>query len=130
MLCFPGGSVGKESACDAGDPGSIPGLGRALEWDCHFFLQGIFPTQGSNLGVLHCRQILYHLSHQGSPMKITSMPKYHQEALLLGPSQGSLHPLGSLPHPPARVGSSQALPVRDLTAAGPRQVPSLCLKVK
>ena len=28
-------------------------------------LQGIFPTQGSNLGPLHCRQILYCLSHQG-----------------------------------------------------------------
>ena len=28
-------------------------------------LQGIFPTQGWNLGPLHCRQILYHLSHQG-----------------------------------------------------------------
>ena len=34
---------------------------------CHAFLQGIFPTQGSNLGLLHCRQILYHLSHLGSP---------------------------------------------------------------
>ena len=30
------------------------------------FLQGIFPTQGSNPGLLHCRQILYLLSHQGS----------------------------------------------------------------
>ena len=30
-------------------------------------LQGIFPTQGSNSGLLHCRQILYHLSHQGKP---------------------------------------------------------------
>ena len=29
--------------------------------------QGIFPTQGSNLGLLHCRQILKHRSHQGSP---------------------------------------------------------------
>ena len=29
----------------------------------HSLLQGIFPTQGSNLGFLHCRQILYHLSH-------------------------------------------------------------------
>ena len=28
-------------------------------------LQGIFPTQGSNPGILHCRQILYQLSHQG-----------------------------------------------------------------
>ena len=33
---------------------------------CHFLLQGIFPTQRSNLGVPHCRQTLYHLSHQGS----------------------------------------------------------------
>ena len=30
-------------------------------------LQGIFPIQGSNPGLPHCRQILYHLSHQGSP---------------------------------------------------------------
>ena len=30
-------------------------------------LQGIFPTQGSNPGLPHCRQILYQLSHRGSP---------------------------------------------------------------
>ena len=30
-------------------------------------LQGIFPIQGSNLDLLHCRQILYQLNHQGSP---------------------------------------------------------------
>ena len=35
---------------------------------CHFLLQGIIPTQGSNPGLLHCRQTLYHLSHQGSPV--------------------------------------------------------------
>ena len=41
---------------------------------CHFLLQGIFPTQGSNPGLLHCRQTLYHLSHQGSPkMNITGI---------------------------------------------------------
>ena len=34
---------------------------------CHSLLQGIFPTQGSNPGLLHYRQILYYLSHQGSP---------------------------------------------------------------
>ena len=34
---------------------------------CYFLLQGIFPFQGLNPGVLHCRQILYCLSHQGSP---------------------------------------------------------------
>ena len=32
---------------------------------CHFLLQGIFPTQGSNPGLLHCRQILYQLSYKG-----------------------------------------------------------------
>ena len=41
---------------------------RILEWSgLYFLLQGIFPTQGSNPGLLHCRQIFYHLSHQGSP---------------------------------------------------------------
>ena len=30
-------------------------------------LQGIFPTQELNRGLLHCRQILYQLSHQESP---------------------------------------------------------------
>ena len=32
-------------------------------------LQGIFPTQGLNPGLLHCRRILYQVSHQGSPWK-------------------------------------------------------------
>ena len=32
---------------------------------CYCLLQGIFPTQGSNPGLLHCRQILYHLSYPG-----------------------------------------------------------------
>ena len=41
--------------------------GKNTRVGCHSLLQGIFPTQGSNLGLLHCRQILYHLSHQGSP---------------------------------------------------------------
>ena len=49
-------------------PGKSPGVG------CHFLLQGIFPTQGSNLGLLHCRQTLYRLSHQGSPMWLASGP--------------------------------------------------------
>ena len=34
--------------------------------DCHSLLQGIFPTQGLNPGLPHCRQILYHLSRHGS----------------------------------------------------------------
>ena len=36
---------------------------------CHSLLQGIFLTQGSSLGLLHCRQIFYHLSYKehGAP---------------------------------------------------------------
>ena len=41
--------------------------------DSQALLQGIFPTQGLNSGLLHCRQILYHLSHQGSPYIYTTM---------------------------------------------------------
>ena len=40
-------------------------LGQSTGVGCHFLLQGSFPTQGSNPGLPHCRQTLYHLSHQG-----------------------------------------------------------------
>ena len=42
-------------------PGQNTGVGSRS------FLQGIFLTQGSNPGLPHCRQILYQLSHKGSP---------------------------------------------------------------
>ena len=41
--------------------------GKNTEVGCHALLQGIFPTQGLNLGLPHFSWILYHLSHQGSP---------------------------------------------------------------
>ena len=46
-------------------PQNSPGQNTGA--DSHSLLQGIFPTQGSNPGLPHCRQILYQLSHQGSP---------------------------------------------------------------
>ena len=42
-------------------PGKSTGVG------CHFLFQGIFPTQGLNQDLPHCRQMLYPLSHQESP---------------------------------------------------------------
>ena len=45
--------------------------GKNTGVDCHALLQGIFPTQESNWGLLHCRQILYQLSYQGSPKSIS-----------------------------------------------------------
>ena len=49
---------------------------------CHSFLQGIFPTQGSNSGLPHCGQILYHLSHQGSPTSLLLLLPYFKPLLL------------------------------------------------
>ena len=51
----PGSSVLGDS------PGNNTGVG------CHTLLQRIFPTQGSNSGLLHCSWIFYHLGHQVSP---------------------------------------------------------------
>ena len=49
--------------CPWNPPGQNAGVGSLS------LLQGIFLTQGSNPGLLHCRQMLYPLSHQGSPGK-------------------------------------------------------------
>ena len=48
---------------------------RILEWS-HSLLQGIFPTQGSNPGFLHCKQILYCLSPQRSPNFVQRIHMY------------------------------------------------------
>ena len=45
------------------------GFSRQEYWSGQSLLQGIFPTQGLNLGLLHCRQILNRLSYKGSSKK-------------------------------------------------------------
>jgi len=57
MNCSPPGS-----SVHGDSPGKNTGVG------CHALLQRIFPTQGSNPGLLHCRQILYHLEAPEKPM--------------------------------------------------------------
>ena len=49
-------------------PWNSPGKNTAV--GSHSHLQGIFPTQGSNSGLLHCRQILFHLSHQEKQRRV------------------------------------------------------------
>ena len=49
--------------CPWNSPGKNTGVG------CHALLQGTFPTQGSNQGLLHWRQILYYLNYQGFPIQ-------------------------------------------------------------
>ena len=56
-------------------------LGSSTGVESCFLLQGIFPTQGSKPGIPLCRQILYHLSHQGSPVKQQTVYKYFRSSL-------------------------------------------------
>ena len=57
---------------------------------CHALLQGVFPTQGQNPGLPHCRRILHHLSHQGSQEYWSGQP---------------IPPAGDLPDPGIEPGS-------------------------
>ena len=53
------------NSMDCSPPGSsVHGIFQAKNTGagCHFLLQGIFPTQGLNLGLPHCGRVLYHLS--------------------------------------------------------------------
>ena len=59
-LCDPMDCSPPDSSVHGDSPGKNTGVG------CHAFLDGIFPTQGLNPGLLHHRWILYRLSHQGS----------------------------------------------------------------
>ena len=60
-LCDPMDCRPLGSSVHGDSPGKNTGVGSLS------LLQGIFPTQGLNPSLLHCRQMLYHLSHQGSP---------------------------------------------------------------
>ena len=62
---------------------------------CHASLQGIFPIQGLNPHLLHCRQILYHLSHQGS---LEAALDFHKPGLM---SQKALFGLKGVEFPSA-----------------------------
>ena len=54
-------------------PGKNTGVGS------YFLLQGIFPTQGLNPHLLHCRQTLYHLSYQGSSNELVNMSYFFKK---------------------------------------------------
>ena len=74
---------------DCSPPGSsVHGILQAkiLQGSYYSFLQGILTTQGLNSGLLHCKRILYHLSHQGSHLiwTVDSLEK----PLMLGKIEG------------------------------------------
>jgi len=49
---------------------------------CHFLLQGIFPTQESNSGLLHCRQILYQRKEKKERSQMNKIRKKKKLKLL------------------------------------------------
>ena len=74
-------SVIMSETCDPMDcslPGSsMHGIPQAtiLVVGSHSLLQVILPTQGSNPSLLHCRQILFHLSYKGTPRQDLGRPE-------------------------------------------------------
>ena len=79
--------------------------GESTGVGCHFLLQGIFPTQGSNPGLLHCRQTLCFLSHQGSPHDRA----YHEEFKHLGGHESILEELPLTLRLEGRKGTSEEM---------------------
>ena len=75
-----------------GDPRFLNSMEKSMEFSskntgagCHSHLQGIFLIQGLKLSLLHCRQFLYHLSHQGSPAFPELIPMLTKSAKSLQP---------------------------------------------
>ena len=110
-LCSPGSSHGFSQLCLCGVPQSCLTLcnpmdcsrqaplsmgilwARILEWAAISSSRGIFPTQGLNPVLPHCRQILYGLSHQGSPriLDCVAYPFFRGVLLTQELNQGLLH---------------------------------------
>ena len=72
---WPHGLVPTKLLCPWNSPSKNTGVG------CHALLQGIFLTQGSNSGLLHCRQSLYRLSYQGRFSFIISPSNEYSELI-------------------------------------------------
>ena len=88
-----GGGLVPKSCLTLVTPGTVAcqtplsmGFSRQEYWNgLPFPSPGIFPTQESNLGLLHCRQILYQLSHEGRPSRqYTNSFKYMCACYVLG----------------------------------------------
>ena len=82
--------------CPLNSPGKNTGV------DSHSLLQGIFPTQWSNLRLPHCRPILYHLSHQGYIWVIHKTGKICISTIYCIPVSVSLFH-NSIPHSFAKI---------------------------
>ena len=86
-VCNPMDSSLSGTSVHGDSPGKNTGVG------CHALLQGIFPIQGLNPGPLHCRRILYCLSHKGNPRILEQVAYPFLQGIFLTQesNQGLLH---------------------------------------
>ena len=90
-------------------------LGKNTRMGCHALLQGLFPTQGSNPGLPHCRRILYQQSHKRSPSIKTFIDKYSHFL-------SSIFQFSSVAQPHGLHAAHQA----SLSLLSPKVCPSSC----
>ena len=90
-LCNPMDCV----ACWALCPWDSPGFSKNTGVHCHSLLQGIFLTQRLNLGLPHCRRVLYHLRHQGWGYSQGHYDQYYFCGCTSRRQQVPLEPIGS-----------------------------------
>ena len=113
MVAFPV-HVGHGSTVHGDSPGKNTGVGS------HALLQGTFPSQGSNPHLLHCRWILYQLTHLESPIIILLLTKKQNKAncpQVLAPSPPRDRPLHrTAAHIPRRF---VGLPARHASPESP-----------
>ena len=83
---------------------------RILEWVAMPSSRGIFPTQGSNPCLRHCRRILYHLSHQGNPWILERIA----------------YPFSRVPSRPRNRTRVSCIAVGFFTSWATREAPTLC----
>ena len=110
ILCDPMDYSPPGSSLHGDTPVKNTGVG------CHFLLQRIFPTQGSNPGLLHCRQILYLLSYEITSLMSENWPlggpKAFPSSSVGKESACSAGDQGSIPQSGRSLGDGKGNPIR------------------
>ena len=105
----------RPNLCDSVDCRLWNSPGKNTRVGCRSLLQGIFPTQGSNPGLLHCRQIIHHLSYQGNPYRVSLFSVILKVSLHSVAQEGDFSQVQALQQRVARSQPVSFLPQRRST---------------